>query len=78
MPLELQEQLGIPGIPDIMLFVTYEVEILVKRMPTDVATIAKAVDNMPTSTILLLFQSAYVLSTKKHSEQMSDIWLNDE
>ncbi|KAG1816467.1 uncharacterized protein BJ212DRAFT_1354930 [Suillus subaureus] len=74
-PFELQEQ---PGTLGIVLVVTYEVAIIAKRMPTDVTTIAKAVDSMPPSTILLLFQSARVLSTNKLSEQVSDIWLKHE
>lgn len=55
-----------------------EVAIVVKRMPMHTAMTAKRVDSMATSTILLLFQSAYVLSTKKHSEQVSDIRPKDE
>lgn len=54
-----------------------------------VAVVAKAklMDDMPTarkvativaSTILLLFQSAYVLRRKKHSEQDTDIKLKHE
>lgn len=73
--LEFQEQ---PGKPGIVLIIKYEVAITAKRMPRDAATIVKAMDSMHTTTVLLFFQSTYVLSTKKLSEQMSDIWVKHE
>jgi hypothetical protein len=44
----------------------------VKSMMRDATTKAKRTDSMAASKFLFLFQSAYVLRMKKHSEQMTD------
>lgn len=58
-----------PGIA----LVAYGAETVVaKEMPIDTIRFMKKVDSMTASTILLLFQSAYVLRMKIHSENMAD------
>jgi hypothetical protein len=46
--------------------------VLAKEILKDTTRKAKAVDAMAASNILLLFQSAYVLRMKKHSEKTTD------
>jgi hypothetical protein len=64
--------------PGIALVVHGAVAVVPKANPTDATTTARKVAAMVTSTILLWFQSAYVLRTKKHSEQETDIMLKHE
>lgn len=61
-----QEQ---PTVPEIVLVVASEVAN--QKLMND-TVIAKRADSMATSTIRFLFQSAYVLSIKIHSEKVSD------
>lgn len=59
-------------IPGIALVAYAEGTVPAKVTPMDATEIVKKVDSMAASTILLLFQSTYVLRMKKHSESMAD------
>jgi energy-converting hydrogenase Eha subunit C len=65
-------------ISGIALVVHGAVAVVAKAKLMDDTTTAMKVAAIVTSTNLLLFQSAYVLRTKKHSEQETDIRLKHE
>lgn len=69
-PCALWEQPGMPGIGPM---VTSGVVPAGSKMPMHDTMVAKKAESTITSMIRLLFQSAYVLRTKKNSERVSDI-----